>query len=73
MLEVTKEQFFAAVGHLNVHPRPERDHSAWEMVKTRELIGRTEPGYMCRDKNGRYTTENRYWVVDRLVPARATQ
>lgn len=73
MIEVTKEHFFATVGKLNVHPRSERDYSAWEMVNTRELVGRTEPGYMCRDKDGRYTTEKRYWVIDRLAPDPATQ
>ena len=73
MVEVTREQFFATVGLLNVHPRPERDYSAWEMVSTRELVGRTEPGYMCRDKDGHYTEKKRYWVIDRLAPAGATQ
>lgn len=67
MIEVTKEQFFGTVGLLNVRPRPERDHSAWEMVSTRELVGRTEPGYMCRDKDGHYTSEKRYWVTDRFA------
>lgn len=73
MMEVTKDQFFATVGQLNVHPRSERDYSTWEMVNTRETIGRTEPGYMCRDKDGRYTTEKRYWVADRFAAAKATQ
>ncbi len=70
MIEVTKEQFFATVGQLDVHPRAERDHSSWE-TRSREFVGRTTPGYMCRDEAGRYTSEKRYWVADRF--AKSTQ
>ena len=70
MIEVTKERFHASVGQLDVHPRAERDHSSWE-TRSREVVGRTEPGYMCRDKDGYYTNEKRYWVADRF--AKATQ
>jgi len=68
MKEVTQEQFFASVGQMDVHPRVERDHSAWE-TRSRELVGRTEPGYMCCDKDGCYTSERRYWVADRFAVA----
>jgi hypothetical protein len=43
--EVTKEQFFAATGPLNVHPRVERDACFWELPN-RRLIGTTTPGYL---------------------------
>ncbi len=43
--QVTKEEFFAAIGRMNVHPRPERDASYWE-TPDRRLIGKTTPGYM---------------------------
>ena len=46
MREVSRDQFFAAVGRMNVHPRSERDASYWE-TPTRKVMGRTEPGYMC--------------------------
>ena len=47
MIEVTKAQFSSAIGGPeNINPRPERDHSAWEIVGTRQLIGKTTPGYM---------------------------
>lgn len=66
MKEVTQEQFFAAIGAMDVHPHPERYHSRWE-TRYREVVGRTEPGYLCRDKDGRYTTEKRYWLADRYA------
>lgn len=47
MIEVSKEEFFRAIGGPeNIHPRSEKTHSAWENLQTRELVGRTEPGYM---------------------------
>lgn len=46
MREVSRDQFFATVGPMNVHPRAEKDASYWE-TPSRQLIGRTEPGYMC--------------------------
>lgn len=72
MLEVTKAQFFEIIGPMNVHPRTERECSHWERCGTREIVGRSEPGYACRDKEGRYTTERRYWLADRYAE-RATQ
>jgi len=44
--EVTQAQFFAAVGPMNVHPRPEPDRSVWETPQ-RRVVGVTTPGYMC--------------------------
>lgn len=66
MVEVTKEQFYASVGQLDVHPRPEGDHSSWE-TRTREVVGRTTPGYMCRDADGNYTSKSQYFVTERIA------
>jgi hypothetical protein len=47
MQEVTKAQFYAAIGApLNVHPRPEKHRTFWEVVGTREVVGESTPGYM---------------------------
>lgn len=45
LVEVTKEEFHATVGRMNVHPRSERDASYWE-TPGRILIGKTTPGYL---------------------------
>jgi hypothetical protein len=47
LVEVTREQFFAIVNPMNVHPRSEKEASYWEMPD-RRLIGKTTPGYMCK-------------------------
>lgn len=41
---VTREEFFAVINPLDVHPRPFPDHSLWE-TPTRQVIGKTTPGY----------------------------
>lgn len=46
MRQVTKEEFFAAVGPRDVHPRPHKTHSEWE-TRERRVVGRSWPGYMC--------------------------
>lgn len=53
MREVTKDEFFATVGQMNVHPRPERDASFWE-TPGRQLMGKTTPGYMGGAEPHRY-------------------
>ena len=45
-VSVTKAQFFAAVGPMDVHPRPERDCSEWVYRESRAVVGITTPGYM---------------------------
>lgn len=45
LVPVTKQQFFAAIGALNVHPRAERERSVWEDLNTRAVLGVTTPGY----------------------------
>jgi ribosomal protein S6E (S10) len=44
-VEVTREEFHATVGQMDVHPRAERDASYWE-TRHRVLMGKTTPGYM---------------------------
>ena len=45
-VEVSRDDFYRAIGPINVHPRTERDASYWE-APNRELIGKSTPGYMC--------------------------
>lgn len=45
-VSVSKDRFFAILGPINVHPRPERDRTFWE-TNGREVLGITTPGYMC--------------------------
>lgn len=45
-VSVTKDEFYAVMNPMNVHPRPERDASYWE-TPNRTLIGKSQPGYMC--------------------------
>ena len=47
LVEVTRDEFFAALSRLNVHPRAERDASYWE-TPGRVLMGKTTPGYLCQ-------------------------
>lgn len=46
MIEVTKDEFFASVGKLDVIPRPERNETIWE-TRNRVVVGRSTPGYLC--------------------------
>ncbi|WP_186157929.1 hypothetical protein [Burkholderia gladioli] len=64
MVEVSKEQFYAAMGPQDVHPRAEPDRSIWETPR-RDLLGISMPGYASS-----YGTPERYFVVDRLAKAR---
>ena len=63
MVEVSKDVFFKAVGSLDVHPRPERMHCSWE-ISGRRVIGKTTPGYLCRDEAGNYTAQSRFFLVN---------
>jgi len=60
MREVSKEAFFKAIGGPeNIHPRSERTESIWEVVGTRQQVGRSEPGYASP-----HGTPYRYWLTD---------
>jgi hypothetical protein len=60
IIEVSKDEFFARVGTLNVHPHNgNRDYTDWEMQDgTRRLIGRSTPGWASP-----YGTRKAYWLV----------
>ena len=45
MVELTKEQFYAAVGPRNIHPRPFREHTEWIDLNTHAVVGVSTPGY----------------------------
>lgn len=60
-VQVSRADFFAAIGRLDVHPRPERDRSDWRL-RTGEIVGRSSPGYMCDGVPG-------YWLAPRLLRA----
>ena len=62
MVEVSKDVFFKAVGSLDVHPRVERTHCSWE-TSSRQIIGKTTPGYLFRDEAGNYMAQSRYFLV----------
>lgn len=61
MKEISKDEFFATVGQLDVHPRPEKMRSVWEL-RNRQMVGIRTPGYLCVDEDGKYTTVKRYYV-----------
>jgi hypothetical protein len=62
MREVSKKSFFEVIGPMNVHPRPEPDHTEWLCQITRQVVGRTEPGY----KNS-LNKPKRYWLEQTFV------
>ena len=45
MREVSKEEFYATVGPMDVIPRPGREVTLWE-TRDRRVIGKSTPGYM---------------------------
>lgn len=48
MIEVSKEEFFRAVGGPeDIHPRSLPTHSEWRNQRTHEIVGLTEPGYLA--------------------------
>lgn len=62
MSEVSKEKFFEVIGLLNVHPRPEPDHMEWSSLNTRQVVGRSEPGY----KNS-FVKPSRFWLDQAFI------
>jgi hypothetical protein len=44
--KVTKDEFYDAMGPLNVYPcNSHPDYTTWEMANSRKIVGRTEPGW----------------------------
>jgi hypothetical protein len=60
MIEVTKERFYSSIAHLNVHPRPEPLITIWEIQGTREMVGKSVPGYMFPGDKHVYNLEQRF-------------
>lgn len=54
--KVTRDEFFATVGQMNVHPTAEPNACYWKTPQG-VLKGKTTPGYMGG-------TEKEYFVVD---------
>lgn len=46
MIEVTKEEFFAVVGPLDIRLRSERNETIWE-TSARVVVGKSVPGYVA--------------------------
>lgn len=64
MKQVTKHEFFAAIGGLNVHPHSLPDRSDWETQDgSRRLVGRTYPGW--RHRHGEAES---YYLEDAFLP-----
>lgn len=57
MKAVSKEEFFAFMGPLNVHPRSEPDRSVWE-TPSRQVLGISRPGYKCEGEEVYMLTES---------------
>jgi hypothetical protein len=64
MKEVTKDEFFKAVGPLDVHPRVREETlrqdfivSDWEVRPSRQIIGVSKSG------TGRHSFENHYFLA----------
>lgn len=62
MRKVTKNDFYAAIGPQDVIARPGRDECIWE-TRGRQIVGRSTPGYMCRDAEGNYTDHKEYFLI----------
>lgn len=58
MQVVTRDEFYAFMGPLNVHPRVERDQTYWELPD-RTLVGVTTPGWA---DGGRPDVEKTYAI-----------
>jgi hypothetical protein len=46
MKTVTKDEFFAAVGKLDVHPCPQRMKTLWKL-RNGKIVGVSTPGWKC--------------------------
>lgn len=45
--DVSREEFYAVVGPLSVHPSPERDRTVWRHTHSLAVVGISTPGYLC--------------------------
>lgn len=54
--EVGSKAFYDFMNPLDVTPRPQRSHDVWE-TRSREILGYSTPGYMCRGREAYYLKE----------------
>lgn len=58
-VQVSKDQFFATVGQLNVHPCSRRDYTPWKLhAGAGRLVGWSSQGYVPQDGE-----EERFYVA----------
>ena len=63
MREVTKDQFFAVIGPLDVQPSLQNpNHTDWE-TRSRQIIGRSVPGWRNGYVEGKETPKQ-YFLKD---------
>ena len=66
--QVTKAQFYASVGQLNVHPCSRREITEWVMQDgSSAVVGVSTPGY-ANTWTAEGKTPETYRVVQRLAP-----
>lgn len=65
-IEVTKDEFFAIVGKMDTISDNQKNFSVW-MLRNRNIVGKTFPGYLCEDDNGKYTDTKRYYLVTHKI------
>jgi hypothetical protein len=60
--KVTMEQFYAVINPQDVRLLSNKMETFWE-TPSRHVIGRSTPGYMCCDADGKYTDRKEYFLV----------
>lgn len=69
-IEVSKKYFYSVINPMeDIRYRPERMEGIWETV-SRKLVGRSTPGYLRRDEEGRYCEVDRYFLKPEYVNSR---
>lgn len=62
MKQVRQDEFFAVVNPMDVRLRCEPDATYWE-TPARRVIGKSAPGYLRRDADGRYTSRKEWFLA----------
>lgn len=63
MIEVTRDEFYACMGPLDVHPHPWPNRTEWKL-RDRRLVAVSFPGYM-----GNYIDPAKYLVEEATLQA----
>lgn len=63
---VSKKHFYSVVNPMDVRCRPQKMETIWE-GPGRTIIGRSTPGYLCRDEAGRYVEVKTYFLRPQFV------